>query len=357
MKINWIIPFTNMTGGIKVVFEHTHQLQLLGHEVRIFIPCIAYDFGAGNLWKRLRDWESFSRNNTLHGKADWYPHPMPIVKVPWISDLFLPDADVVIATAWPTAYSVAKLSPSKGKKFYFIQHYEDWTRAVAKVDESYRLPLHHIVIATWLQELMQEKFQKTPVALVPNGVDTQVFYPEPDPILQQQAPYVLLLYHDLPWKGFADGLTVYQAVRFKHPELNLKVFGMMPQPELPEGAEYIQSPTPTQLRKLYSNATLFLFPSWREGWGLPVLEAMACKTGVVTTNVGFIPDYAENGKHCFISEPHNTAQMTTDTIQLLQNSKLLNQIEEKGFLLANQLSQSQSSVQLLMTLQQKFILN
>jgi len=350
MKINWIIPFTNMTGGIKVVFEHTYQLQQMGHEVKIFMPCIAYDFGAGNLWKRFRDWESFSRNNTLHGKADWYPHPMPIVKVPWISDLFLPEADVVIATAWPTAYSVAKLNPSKGKKFYFIQHYEDWTRVVAKVDGSYRLPIHHIVIATWLQELMLEKFQKKPAALVPNGVDTQVFYPEPDPILQQQAPYALLLYHDLPWKGFADGITVYQSVRLKHPELKLKVFGMMPPPELPEGAEYFQAPSPSQLRKLYSNAFAFLSPSWKEGWHLPPMEAMCCNCPVIATNVGCIPDIGKHLKTAMVHQVQDINGMTQSFSILLQDPSLRDSIRNQGYNLMQDYTWHRSSQQFLSSL-------
>lgn len=38
----------------------------------------------------------------------------------------MPNADYIIATAWPTAYDVAKLSDKKGKKYYFIQDFEVW---------------------------------------------------------------------------------------------------------------------------------------------------------------------------------------------------------------------------------------
>jgi hypothetical protein len=41
-----------------------------------------------------------------------------------VEDKDVPDADVVVATWWETAEWVAKLSPSKGAKAYFIQHHE-----------------------------------------------------------------------------------------------------------------------------------------------------------------------------------------------------------------------------------------
>jgi len=47
--------------------------------------------------------------------------------VPSLSERFVPDGDVVIATAWQTAEWVSRYSRSKGRGFYFIQHLE-WTR-------------------------------------------------------------------------------------------------------------------------------------------------------------------------------------------------------------------------------------
>jgi glycosyltransferase involved in cell wall biosynthesis len=48
------------------------------------------------------------------------------------------------------------------------------------------------------------------------------------------------------------------------------------------------------LPALYSLATVFAFPSWYEGFGLPVLEAMACGTPVVTANNSALPEVAGN---------------------------------------------------------------
>ncbi|MCP3933472.1 MAG: glycosyltransferase family 4 protein, partial [Bacteroidetes bacterium] len=50
-----------------------------------------------------------------------------------------------------------------------------------------------------------------------------------------------------------------------------------------------------ELAKIYQHAKLFVYPSFYEGFGLPVIEAMACKTPVITTDVSSLPEVAKDG--------------------------------------------------------------
>ena len=53
-----------------------------------------------------------------------------------------------------------------------------------------------------------------------------------------------------------------------------------------------------ELAELYRNALAFLFPSLYEGFGLPILEAMACGCPVITSNVSACPEVAGgSGSH------------------------------------------------------------
>lgn len=52
------------------------------------------------------------------------------------------------------------------------------------------------------------------------------------------------------------------------------------------------------LPSVYSGATVFVFPSRYEGFGLPVLEAMACGTPVITSNQGALPEVVGAAGHC-----------------------------------------------------------
>lgn len=60
--------------------------------------------------------------------------------------------------------------------------------------------------------------------------------------------------------------------------------------ELTERIRFLNNISDEELRCLYSNAELFLFPSFYEGFGLPPLEAMACGTPVVVSNSTSLPE-------------------------------------------------------------------
>lgn len=65
---------------------------------------------------------------------------------------------------------------------------------------------------------------------------------------------------------------------------------------------------------LYSAATAFVYPSRFEGFGLPVLEAMACGTPVVTTNAASLPEVA--GDAAFTLDPDDTRGIAAAIISL-----------------------------------------
>ena len=49
---------------------------------------------------------------------------------------------------------------------------------------------------------------------------------------------------------------------------------------------------------------LFLFPSLREGFGIPIIEAMACGVPVITSNISSMPEVAGNAAH--LIDPNKT---------------------------------------------------
>ena len=124
LKINIILPFTSKTGGISVALEYACHLRGFGHDVRVYYPILPYrDLsrtpGGGSGW--LEVLRGLRRNLLNRGREfSWHAGNPSAHGVTLISDWFVRDADVVIATAWPTAYSVAGLSLRKGRKFSTI---------------------------------------------------------------------------------------------------------------------------------------------------------------------------------------------------------------------------------------------
>ena len=79
---------------------------------------------------------------------------------------------------------------------------------------------------------------------------------------------------------------------------------------------------------VYSAATLFVYPSRYEGFGLPILEAMACGTPVVTSNVTSLPELA--GAAAFQLHPDDTRGLAGAMIALCTQPELCHSLREKG---------------------------
>lgn len=80
---------------------------------------------------------------------------------------------------------------------------------------------------------------------------------------------------------------------------------------------------------LYSAASLFVFPSFYEGFGLPPLEAMACGTAVICSNRTSLPEVV--GEAALTFDPSDTVAMAEIMDTVLYNKKLKEDLISKGF--------------------------
>jgi len=331
MRISFIIPFINWTGGIRIIFEYAERLHQRGHEVAIYFPLFPYLFSDQlYTFRGLRRWVGdLALNLRRRTRQKWFRLSAPLIMVPWISDHFVRDGDAVIATAWPTAYSVYRLSSTKGTKFHLVQHYETWSGPSSVVDDSYRLPLHKIVIASWLQHLLEHKFGQPVLDTITNGIDLSLFYPEGRS--NERTGRVLMQYSPLEWKGVTDGLRAWKIVQQHCPGARLVMFGLERGPDVPPDVEFHQDPPQDKLRRIYSSCDIFVSTSWTEGCQLPPMEAMACQCAVVATNVGGVPDYTIPSQTALVVEPHDVDAMAQAIIRLLQNDDEWQRIAQAGY--------------------------
>jgi glycosyltransferase involved in cell wall biosynthesis len=82
------------------------------------------------------------------------------------------------------------------------------------------------------------------------------------------------------------------------------------------------------LPALYSSARVFLFPSFYEGFGLPVLEAMACGTPVIASTASSLPEVA--GDAALLVDPNNLDEMIAALRRLLSDDVLHAHLRAKG---------------------------
>ncbi len=83
-----------------------------------------------------------------------------------------------------------------------------------------------------------------------------------------------------------------------------------------------------ELPLFYNAATIFTFPSFYEGFGLPPLEAMACGTPVVSSKVSSMPEVL--GDAAIYFDPRDTDKMAEQIVKVFQDTNLQKQMKIKG---------------------------
>lgn len=83
-----------------------------------------------------------------------------------------------------------------------------------------------------------------------------------------------------------------------------------------------------ELPELINRAIALVFPSLWEGFGLPVLEAMACGTPVITSNLSSMPEVA--GDAALLVDPYNEAAIADAMKAIVTDSQLREQLRQKG---------------------------
>jgi len=79
---------------------------------------------------------------------------------------------------------------------------------------------------------------------------------------------------------------------------------------------------------VYQAADLFVFPSLYEGFGLPILESMACGTPVVSSNAASLPEVV--GRAGILVDPYNVKEMAGAMYRILSDKSLVQDLIKKG---------------------------
>lgn len=87
---------------------------------------------------------------------------------------------------------------------------------------------------------------------------------------------------------------------------------------------------------LFNAATIYIQPSFYEGFGLPVLQAMACGTSVICANAGSLPEIGGQAVEYF--EPNLPNELVKQINDLLHDTTKLHRLEEAGIQQAKQFS-------------------
>ena len=130
--------------------------------------------------------------------------------------------------------------------------------------------------------------------------------------------------------------VLYELIEILPSDINLVILGSGPKENL---IKNIQKSNVNYLGYLSKNETISLIrgsdiliqPSLIEGVSSTILEAMACKVPVITTNVGGNKEIIEHKKNGILIEPNNSKILLDEILNLFNNSKIKNELINSAY--------------------------
>ena len=317
------------TGGLKIIYQYANHFAERGHTVTIVFcvsnPVAKYE---GKVPYAVR---YMAQKAIVQKGPRWYPLDNRVKKIytTAITAQTIPDGDAVFATAIGTARPVADLPSCKGKKYYLIQDFENWSCSDDEVYATYNLGMTNIPIAKWLADIVQEKTGKEPY-YIPNAIDTDLFHVKTENRLRYPHS-IAMIYQRGEHKGFQYGYQVCLKLKENYPDLRCHIFGLSKrEPEWPQWIKYTENATQEQLVGIYNSVSVFLCSSVEEGFGLCGAESMACGCAFATTGYCGVYTYAKNEENALISPVKDVDALYQNVCRLFDDGELRTRLSQKG---------------------------
>jgi len=323
LRVAYVIPHHHVTGGLKIMCEHLRLLSKLGHNV-LAIHWSDRANSALPPWcdvKVAEDYVLSSRKSIAEiFKGPEAVPPPDVVVVGWFTQV----AAVLAEVDCPVMYFEQGHEYLFGDPIRFCpQHnYASTDRVFHK---SMHLPMALAAVSNAARDILFHQFGRTAV-LIPNGIDIELFRPGPrtDSLgFPNSCRSVLLVGNpNLPLKGFDVAMAVLSAARRF---VDFKVVWVLQKPPLEPllsqakrmNVIFVLDPPQEDLPALYRGHTACLFCSRYEGFGMPVLEAMAAGTPVVCTLSESA--FAKHAFNCLVAAPLEVAALTRHLLSVLTN--------------------------------------
>lgn len=172
---------------------------------------------------------------------------------------------------------------------------------------------------------------------VPLGFDPNIFHR----MKVKRDPNLLISVSRLtPKNGISYLLKSMKLITLKYPNLRLLLVGDGEQRRELEGfvnrnklqycVKFIGNVKHKNIAKLLNKASIFVRPSIDEGLGIAFLEAMACRTPVIGTRTGGIPEIITNNRTGLLVEPANYNALASAISRLIDDKSLSNRLSKNG---------------------------
>lgn len=320
MEILFVLPGRVRCGGVRVTVDMANLLLKKGHRVRI-----AYK-DPRRITLRLLKWKMKSLLLRARGvtHTDWIDR----FEGEWVpfedlNDVPISPNEIVIAVGVWTVQDVTYLRNAR-----FRCRYNHGLRPDAPENQkaAFGFPMPTLTVSRSTRDTLKTLSSETVIPTVPNGVFPQEYYEMSIP-----RDGIGAIYDTTPLKGpdILESLMRQTAQRWPDQPWHLFGPGKLPR-NISRNVHYTRFPSIQQARETYNRCKVWLCPTRLEGFGLPILEAMACGCAVISTTTDGGRELIEpgvNGLHVPIDD---TAAFMDGIDRLLHDETLRQKLVENG---------------------------
>lgn len=308
------------------------------NQYEILLPCAEHPFTARpNMQYRVVRFPLFRRR--------FWEQIAPLLTVPYDVLHFPYDSCV----AWKRGKFISTIHDVKPLLFPELRARRNLNRRIEQwlVGDRWKRIDHVITIS---EHSRQDLLQHVPlhvdqVTVTPLGLDTERFRPADHH--REGRPYVLCVAGSDPTKNVGSLIEAYakisESLRGRFDLLlagdvckRVDIQASVDRLGLGAHTRLVGRISDEELIAYYQQATVFVFPSLYEGFGLPLLEAMGCGCPVICSNLSSLPEVA--GDAALLIDPQNTGQLAVTLSRVLESPALQGELRSKGLARAGQFS-------------------
>jgi len=201
------------------------------------------------------------------------------------------------------------------------------------------------VVSHVIKEKVLEMGYKKEVFVYPMGIDTQVFNPDKkDSSLKEKygitGNFLLFVGIVVEQKGIRHLIEAMPLILEKHPNTKLLVVGegnlknemidLSKKLKVSDSVVFTGAIPHNDLPPYFATADLLVLPSFSEGFGLVIIEALSCKTIAVTSDLPSIHDIINEGHTGFFFKKINTFEISKRINYIISNYNTFNHVKDNG---------------------------
>jgi glycosyltransferase involved in cell wall biosynthesis len=312
MHFTFILPHykRHLPGGYRIFLDYAVRLGQLGHTIDCVIPWLPHTVFSPKDLQNLTWLQKLSilikgllRIIVRHCRAsihylkyrqqkiDWEGLDSIRVHQPWSLNQWKnsESCDAVLVSWWENAWWLhsAKID-SHTRRIFVCQGYEDWGGVASWVEPSYEFQnLELISVSASVQNQIFNKHRRHSFKLI-NGINPHLFENQ-KPWTHRPFQLGLIFRTGEVWKGLQLAESVL-ALCPPHFKICIASFDASQIHLKDPRITILTCKSSTDMQNFYNQSQVFVFTSLKEGYGLPIAEAMLCGCHVVSTPVGCAPD-------------------------------------------------------------------